>query len=135
MTAENGAPVQYGVQILVNADSPSAHWKFDEDYPLHDNAEDAQADLAEALDYGYADEHTRVVAVSVLPPAERATGAIVPERQRCICNDWLCRDNCRACNHSGRDLEEPCIADPDWTPDDEYLAIREGRVIPPGVSR
>ena len=62
----------------------------------------------------------------------RATGVIVPERQRCICDDGLCLDCCRACNHSGRDLEEPCIADPDWTPDDDDLARREGRVLPPG---
>lgn len=55
-----------------------------------------------------------------------ATGAIVPERLRCIC-DGVCLDHCRACNHSGRDLEEACIADPDWEPDDEYLAIREAR--------
>lgn len=61
----------------------------------------------------------------------RATGAIVPERQRCICLD-ICLDHCRACNHSGRDLEEPCIADPDWEPDDADLARREGRVVPPG---
>jgi hypothetical protein len=70
------------------------------------------------------------------PSAEkdaRATGAIVPERQRCICPDGLCLDHCRACNHSGRDLEETCIADPEWEPDDEYLRIREARVIPPGV--
>lgn len=64
--------------------------------------------------------------------ALRATGAIVPERQRCICPSGLCLDHCRACNWSGRDLEEVCIADPDWEPDDEYLAIRESRVIPPG---
>lgn len=61
----------------------------------------------------------------------RATGAIVPERQRCICPDGICLDHCRACNHSGRDLEEMCIADPDWEPDDDDLARREGRVIPP----
>lgn len=54
----------------------------------------------------------------------RATGAIVPERQRCICGD-LCLDHCRACNYSGRDLEECCIADPDWQPDDDDLACRE----------
>lgn len=54
-------------------------------------------------------------------------GAIVPERQRCTCPMFLCRPECRACNHSGRDLEETCIADPDWEPDDEYLAIRENR--------
>lgn len=54
-------------------------------------------------------------------------GAIVPERQRCTCPMFLCRPECRACNHSGRDLEEMCIADPDWEPDDEYLAIREDR--------
>lgn len=60
-----------------------------------------------------------------------ATGAIVPERQRCICNDDLCLDHCRACNFSSRDLEEPCIADPDWTPDDDDLARREARVFPP----
>lgn len=52
-----------------------------------------------------------------------ATGAIVPERQRCICAD-MCLNHCRACNHSGRDLEEPCIADPDWEPDDDDLARR-----------
>lgn len=56
-----------------------------------------------------------------------ATGAIVPERQRCICPD-ICLDHCRACNHAMRDLEETCIADPDWEPDDEYLAIREARM-------
>lgn len=56
-----------------------------------------------------------------------ATGAIVPERQRCICPD-ICVDHCRACNYSGRDLEEPCIADPDWTPDDDDLARREHTV-------
>lgn len=61
----------------------------------------------------------------------RATGAIVPERQRCICPDGICLDHCRACNHSGRDLEEMCIADPEWEPDDDDLARREGRVIPP----
>ena len=51
------------------------------------------------------------------------TGAIVPERQRCICDD-MCLDYCRACNQSARDLEEPCIADPDWVPDDDDLARR-----------
>ena len=65
----------------------------------------------------------------------QATGAVVPEYDRCICGD-ICEDHCRACNHSGRDLEEPCIKDPDWEPDDEYLALREApsdtRVIPPG---
>lgn len=80
----------------------------------------------------------------------RATGAIVPERDRCFCEPDLCFDYCRACNYSGRDLEETCIADPDWEPDDEYLAIREarqrvqylearaalrGRVFPPGQGR
>ena len=72
-----------------------------------------------------------------MPSAEnglRATGAIVTERQRCICNDGLCLDHCRACNHSGRDLEECCIADPEWEPDDEYLAIREARVLPPATT-
>lgn len=64
----------------------------------------------------------------------RATGAIVPERQRCICNDGLCLDYCRACNYSGRDLEECCIADPAWEPDVEYLAIREARIIPPAAT-
>jgi hypothetical protein len=54
---------------------------------------------------------------------QRATGAIVPERQRCIC-DGICLDHCRACNHSGRDLEECCIADPDWEADDDDLARR-----------
>lgn len=49
----------------------------------------------------------------------RSTGAIVPERQRCICPDDLCLDHCRACNYAGRDLEEPCIADPDWQSDDD----------------
>ena len=58
---------------------------------------------------------------------ERAAGVIVPERQRCICPEATCLDHCRACNHSGRDLEETCIADPDWEPDDENLAIREAR--------
>ena len=48
----------------------------------------------------------------------RAMGAIVTERQRCICHD-ACLDHCRACNWSGRDLEEMCIADPDWKSDDE----------------
>ena len=69
-----------------------------------------------------------------MPSAEnglRATGAIVSEWQRCICNDGLCLDHCRACNHSGRDLEEPCIADPDWQPDEDDLARREGRAFPP----
>lgn len=62
-----------------------------------------------------------------LDATDYATGAIVPERQRCICHEMICLDHCRACNHSGRDLEEVCIADPEWEPDDEYLAIREGR--------
>lgn len=59
--------------------------------------------------------------------SERATGAIVSEYDRCICDD-LCNNNCRACNYSGRDLEEGCIKDPDWEPDDEYLAIRMARI-------
>lgn len=58
--------------------------------------------------------------------SRRATGAIVPERQRCRCLPDLCMDQCRACNYSGRDLEEMCIADPDWEPDDDDLARREG---------
>ena len=54
-----------------------------------------------------------------------STGAIVPERDRCICHGMgLCIDHCRACNHSGRDLEECCIADPDWLPDEDDLARR-----------
>ena len=61
-----------------------------------------------------------------------ATGAVVPERDRCICRD-VCVDHCRACNHSGRDLEESCIADPDWEPDDDYLAIREAAMRAPNT--
>lgn len=63
----------------------------------------------------------------------RATGVIVPERKRCICPDGLCLDHCRACNYSGRDLEEPCIADPEWEPDDDDLARRDAlRFSPEG---
>ncbi|MEQ7008428.1 hypothetical protein ABN028_19840 [Actinopolymorpha sp. B17G11] len=57
---------------------------------------------------------------------DRATGVVVPERQRCICDGNVCADHCRACNHSGRDLEEPCIADPDWQPDNDDQPLREG---------
>lgn len=66
---------------------------------------------------------------------DRATGAIVSERQRCICDD-MCLDHCRACNWSARDLEEPCIADPCWEPDDDDLERRmtllRGLSTPPG---
>lgn len=66
--------------------------------------------------------------MSETPTAEkdaRSTGAFVPERQRCICGDDVgCVDHCRACNYSGRDLEELCIADPDWEPDDDDLERR-----------
>lgn len=52
-----------------------------------------------------------------------ATGAIVSERDRCICPE-ICLDHCRACNYSARDLEEGCIADADWEPNDDDLARR-----------
>lgn len=64
----------------------------------------------------------RAALASVPEPSDsepvRATGAIVTERQRCICA-VICLDHCRACNHSGRDLEEGCIrlaADDDSEP-------------------
>lgn len=59
-------PEQFGLQILVNAGSPSAYWRFEDD--LRDDVEDARADLADALECGYAAEHLRVVTISVFPP-------------------------------------------------------------------
>lgn len=60
-------PEQFGLQILVNAGSPSAYWHFDtDDWELRDNAEEALADLADALETGYAAEHLRVVEISVI---------------------------------------------------------------------
>lgn len=77
-------PVQYGLQILVNPGRPSAYWRFDDNYDLHDNADAACDDLADAVDTGYDETHLRVVAISVIPP-----------------------DPCRICGGTGRDPLDP----------------------------
>ena len=41
-----------------------------------------------------------------------ATGAIVTERQRCVCRE-VCLEHCRACNHPGRNPEDMCIVGPE----------------------
>ena len=62
-------PGQNGVQVLFTAASPSAPWRFHEEYPLTDAEAEARAQYAAALDYGFVAEHVRVVAVRPLPEA------------------------------------------------------------------
>jgi hypothetical protein len=61
--------VGFVLQVLSNAGMASEFWKFDDELgEIRESLDESLDDFAEAMSYGYREEHLRVVSLSVEAP-------------------------------------------------------------------